>query len=188
MSSRRRRRGSPRSGARTPGLDEIGCRHQMAPADAGVVRACGGFDVSDGRCCEHCGAPVGPRDRVCFSCQRAVAPAPASIGPTPGAGRLQASFAQALGPTVPPEPVFYEVQRPSSRLVRFLRTGWTCPGCGKGGVPSDKFCTKCGTPIQAIRPEPTEPRRASRPRPTCATCANLLGPMDAFCSRCGSRR
>ncbi|MGH3195491.1 MAG: double zinc ribbon domain-containing protein [Streptosporangiaceae bacterium] len=80
-------------------------------------------------------------------------------------------------------------QGAGSRLARFLRTGWTCPACGKGGVPSDKFCTKCGTPIQPIRPDAApEPERAPRPRPTCSTCANPLGPMDAFCSKCGGRR
>lgn len=76
-----------------------------------------------------------------------------------------------------------------SRLVRFLRTGWTCPACGKGGLPSEKFCTKCGTPIQLIRPEVTpESERPPRLRPTCSTCANPLGPTDAFCAKCGARR
>lgn len=88
---------------------------------------------------------------------------------------------------VPPEPVPYGFQGPGSRLARFLRTGWTCPACGNGGVPSDKFCTKCGTPIQPIRPEASGSQHAPRPRPACATCAYPLGPTDAFCSRCGRR-
>lgn len=32
-----------------------------------------GVDVSDDRRCEHCGAPLGPGDGICFSCQRSTA-------------------------------------------------------------------------------------------------------------------
>jgi hypothetical protein len=128
----------------------------------------------------------GPESRQRYDALRsrpAAPPAPALAQPAaPAAPRPDA-------PTpVPLEPVPYAFQGAGSRLARFLRTGWTCPACGKGGVPSDKFCTKCGTPIQAIRPEAVEPGRASRPRVMCATCANPLGPADAFCSKCGSPR
>ncbi len=103
-------------------------------------------------------------------------PMPAPPGPMP-----------APPAPVPPEPVPYGFQGPGSRLARFLRTGWTCPACGNGGVPSDKFCTKCGTPIQLIRPEASGSQHAPRPRPACATCTYPLGPTDVFCSRCGRR-
>ncbi|MGH3149336.1 MAG: double zinc ribbon domain-containing protein [Streptosporangiaceae bacterium] len=106
-------------------------------------------------------------------------PAAAHLPPAPG---------PAPPAPVPPEPVPYGFTGAGSRLARFLRTGWTCPACGNGGVPSDKFCTKCGTPIQPIRPEASGPEHAPRPRPACAACAYPLGPADAFCSRCGSRR
>ncbi len=103
-------------------------------------------------------------------------PMPAPPGPMP-----------APPAPVPPEPVPYGFQGPGSRLARFLRTGWTCPACGNGGVPSDKFCTKCGTPIQLIQPEASGSQQAPRPRPACATCTYPLGPTDVFCSRCGRR-
>jgi hypothetical protein len=80
-------------------------------------------------------------------------------------------------------------QGAGSRLARFLRTGWTCPSCGKGAVPSEKFCTRCGTPIHPLRPETAaEPAHAPSPRPFCPGCANPLGAMDVFCSKCGARR
>jgi Double zinc ribbon len=80
-------------------------------------------------------------------------------------------------------------QGTGSRLARFLRTGWTCPSCGKGAVPSEKFCTRCGTPIRPIRPEAAfEADHAPSPRPFCPSCANPLGAMDVFCSKCGARR
>lgn len=128
----------------------------------------------------------GPENRQRYDALRsqrlAPPPAPAHARPVPPAPRPDAPI------SVPPEPVPYAVQGPGSRLARFLRTGWTCPACGKGGVPSDKFCTKCGTPIQLIRPETEATGDAPRPRLRCATCANPLGPTDAFCSKCGSRR
>jgi ABC transport system ATP-binding/permease protein len=50
--------------------------------------------VSNDRRCEHCGAPLGPRDRVCFSCRRAADPAPPG---RPG----PAHRPQAAGPVQP---------------------------------------------------------------------------------------
>jgi Double zinc ribbon len=80
-------------------------------------------------------------------------------------------------------------QGAASRLARFLRTGWTCPSCGRGAVPSDKFCTKCGTPIRPVQAETAaEQERTPQSRPVCRNCANLLGPLDVFCSKCGTGR
>jgi Double zinc ribbon len=72
------------------------------------------------------------------------------------------------------------------RILRFLRTGWTCPACGNGALPSDKFCTKCGAPIQTVQPE--DSANSERNQSVCASCANPLAPLDVFCSRCGARR
>ena len=44
-----------------------------------------------------------------------------------------------------------------SRVARFLRTGWTCSACGKEAMPSDKFCTKCGTAITPTRHDAARP-------------------------------
>ena len=74
-------------------------------------------------------------------------------------------------------------ERISARLVRFLRTGWVCAECGKEAVPSDKFCTRCGTAISPTRHEAAAPT----PRVTCVNCAAPLGVNDAFCARCGTR-
>lgn len=71
-----------------------------------------------------------------------------------------------------------------SRIARFLRSGWTCTGCGKDALPSDKFCTRCGTPIKPVQPDAAAPARA---RPTCASCGSALTVNDAFCARCGTR-
>lgn len=70
----------------------------------------------------------------------------------------------------------------SSRISRFLRTGWTCSSCGKDALPSDKFCTKCGSPIKPVQPDTAAPRA----RLVCANCAATLATHDAFCARCGT--
>src|SRR5580700_6843887 len=70
-----------------------------------------------------------------------------------------------------------------SRIARFLRTGWTCAACGKEALPSDRFCTKCGTTIKPVQPE-AAPARA---RPVCVNCGSALTANDVFCSRCGTR-
>jgi hypothetical protein len=69
-----------------------------------------------------------------------------------------------------------------SRLARFLRTGWTCSSCGKDALPSDKFCTKCGSAIKLVQPDSAPPRV----RLACANCAAPLTASDAFCAKCGT--
>jgi hypothetical protein len=74
-------------------------------------------------------------------------------------------------------------ERIGARLARFLRTGWVCAECGKGALPSDKFCTRCGTAISPTRRDAAP----STPRVTCVNCAASVGVNDAFCARCGTR-
>lgn len=105
-------------------------------------------------------------------------PAPATSAPPAGPPPALAANAQPA----PPGPA---APAASSRLARFLRTGWTCPECGKEAIPSDKFCTRCGSAIQAFRPAAD---RTPSSRPACAACANPLGTQDVFCSKCGTRR
>lgn len=68
-----------------------------------------------------------------------------------------------------------------SRVARFLRTGWTCSACGKEAMPSDKFCTKCGTAITPVQRDAARLARA-----VCGNCNAALGINDAFCARCGT--
>lgn len=125
-------------------------------------------------------APASPMPAVRPPASASHPPAPDPLAPNPWAPSPQAAA---------PAPYAPAGQGAGARIARFLRTGWTCPACGKGGVPSDKFCTRCGTPIQPVRPEAApEPERVSRPRLVCGGCANPLGPMDAFCAKCGARR
>lgn len=72
-----------------------------------------------------------------------------------------------------------------SRLARFMRTGWACPNCGKGSLPNEKFCGKCGSPIEAPR---TAARPAAARNPVCANCGKQLRISDVFCGNCGTRR
>ena len=69
----------------------------------------------------------------------------------------------------------------SSRIARFLRTGWTCAACGKEALPADKFCTRCGGAITPTRHD------GAVERTSCANCGAALGVHDAFCARCGTR-
>ncbi len=82
---------------------------------------------------------------------------------------------------VSPAPAF-SGESVSSRISRFLRTGWTCSSCGKDALPSDKFCTKCGSPIKPVAPD-SAPHRT---RLACANCGAPLSMHDAFCARCGT--
>jgi hypothetical protein len=84
---------------------------------------------------------------------------------------------------VGPGPAPAARERIGARIARFLRTGWTCGGCGKEALPSDKFCTGCGTAITPTRHDGALPVT----RVACVNCAARLGINDAFCARCGTR-
>ena len=99
--------------------------------------------------------------------------------------RYDAGRAAAVQPAAPipvsPAPALAG-ESMGSRISRFLRTGWTCAACGKDALPSDKFCTKCGSPITPVQPDTSAPRT----RRACANCAAVLAMRDAFCARCGT--
>jgi len=87
--------------------------------------------------------------------------------------RYDLGLAAAAGPAAPvpvaPAPAFsgFGGEGVGSRIARFLRTGWTCAACGKEALPSDRFCTKCGTPIKPVQPEAA----SARARPVCVNAA-----------------
>jgi len=118
--------------------------------------------------------------------QQAATPAQTFPPPPPAAPGVPMSMPAAAAPPaapipVPPAPALAG-EGVGSRLARFLRTGWTCSSCGKDALPSDKFCTKCGSPIKLVQPD-SAPGRA---RLACANCAAPLAATDAFCAKCGT--
>jgi double zinc ribbon protein len=78
----------------------------------------------------------------------------------------------------------------TSRVARFLQTGWTCPACGHGAMPADKFCQKCGSRIQTVAKveQPPEAVNSGRQSAVCGNCRAAIGAGHAFCTRCGSPR
>jgi Double zinc ribbon len=135
----------------------------------------------------------GPESRARYDASRGeapavpAAPAPQSPPPAPGpALGVPAPGVPAPGMAPPGMPTAWPgAQEPvSSRIMRFLRTGWTCPACGKGALPADKFCTRCGG---AITPTRQDGQPAQAERASCANCGATLGTNDAFCARCGAR-
>ena len=144
------------------------------------------------------GSAAGPDDGTPNAAGPAIGPTggPGGEGPieepgggAPNAGGPNAGGPNAGGPNVGgpnvggPGGAPRGGERMSARLVRFLRTGWVCAECGKEAVPSDKFCTRCGTAISPTRHEAAAPT----PRVTCVNCAAPMGVNDAFCARCGTR-
>jgi hypothetical protein len=109
--------------------------------------------------------------------QQAAAPPPQPPVPPHRAPSAQPGPAQP-GPQPPAETM-------GSRLARFMRTGWACPSCGNGALPSEKFCAKCGSPIQPPR---TAGRAPASRNPVCANCGKQLRAVDVFCGSCGTRR
>ncbi len=47
----------------------------------------------------------------------------------------------------------------------------SCPACGEPLRPADRFCGKCGAPIEY----------------TCPACDAAVEPEDVFCGKCGGR-
>lgn len=67
-----------------------------------------------------------------------------------------------------------------ARLKRFMQASWTCPACGEGAMPNDKFCKACGTSIT--------PPVVARGTYFCGTCGTPLRGQENFCNQCGTRR
>jgi double zinc ribbon protein len=117
----------------------------------------------------------GPEARAQYDANRDAAATPSPPPPMPGSSGPGGGGLSGGAPG--------GGERISARIARFLRTGWVCAECGKGALPSDKFCTRCGTAISPTRRDAAP----STPRVTCANCAASVGVKDAFCARCGTR-
>ncbi|MHB1596949.1 MAG: zinc ribbon domain-containing protein [Streptosporangiaceae bacterium] len=82
--------------------------------------------------------------------------------------------------------------RTMARLTHFLRTAWTCPTCGHGALPADKFCQKCGARVSPPRWSGAEgvPHRRSpiSPPVLCIGCGNRITAGNMYCTQCGTRR
>jgi hypothetical protein len=135
------------------------------------------------------GVPAGPAGPAPA---RPTAPPPPAAFPAPAACRPPAAGPPPPGggppPAVPPAP---SAGLPpvagvapgagfGARLKKFMQTSWTCPACGEGAMPSDRFCKACGT---AITP-PVSRREAA----FCGSCGTPFGGQENFCARCGTRR
>jgi rubrerythrin len=102
------------------------------------------------------------------------------------------------GTSPPPPPAAARASGLMSRVTQFLQAGWTCPDCGYGALPTDRFCPKCGSKIQSGVPHrPAKPTYAdaaapgdapAAPPPSCAKCGGPIASGDAFCTRCGALR
>lgn len=57
-----------------------------------------------------------------------------------------------------------------------------CPKCGNPVNPGQKFCTKCGTKINAA---PQQPVNSSAN--VCPSCGAPLNPGQKFCTKCGTK-
>jgi predicted amidophosphoribosyltransferase len=59
------------------------------------------------------------------------------------------------------------------------RGGLSCPACGYGYEPGDRFCVRCGEGL----PEAA----AASAGPGCPSCGADIRPGDLFCSTCGHK-
>lgn len=60
--------------------------------------------------------------------------------------------------------------------------GLTCTGCGAVNPPGTRFCSNCGTKLEAPSPAP-EPEAAR----TCSACGAPLADGMKFCGECGAK-
>ena len=60
--------------------------------------------------------------------------------------------------------------------------GLTCTGCGAVNPPGTRFCSSCGTKLEAPSPAP-EPEAAR----TCSACGAPLADGMKFCGECGAK-
>lgn len=111
----------------------------------------------------------------------------AFAGQTPPAPPQAQPFAapSAASPAVPPAvaPSFAPPAQayPAPPSYTSVASEMICPNCGASVIAGSKFCTKCGTPLQAAAPAPIQ--RGG----FCTSCGAALSPVDKFCTKCGTR-
>ncbi len=108
-----------------------------------------------------------------------------------GAGTGTGAGWQAA-PTGRPEAAASRAGRTMARLTHFLRTAWTCPACGHGALPADRFCQKCGGRVPPPRWSGAEEGAHSRspisPPVLCVGCGSRITAGNMYCTQCGTRR
>ncbi|MDA8319534.1 MAG: zinc ribbon domain-containing protein [Actinomycetota bacterium] len=115
----------------------------------------------------------------------------AGAGTGTGAGSGTGAGWQAA-PTGRPEAAASRAGRTMARLTHFLRTAWTCPACGHGALPADRFCQKCGGRVPPPRWSGAEEGAHSRspisPPVLCVGCGSRITAGNMYCTQCGTRR
>jgi hypothetical protein len=110
---------------------------------------------------------------------------PGFAGPGPDA-RWQA------GPTAHQAVTSSHAGRTMARLRHFLQTAWTCPACGHGALPADKFCQKCGArvppPRWSVAADVPHSRSPISPPVLCVSCGSRISAGNMYCTQCGARR
>ena len=112
------------------------------------------------------------------------APAPTAVAPAPGRA-ARSTPAPASDPGLNRTGASPATRR-TGRFLQFLKTGWTCPACGEGALPSDKFCPRCGAAMSPPSGAPAD--TAGRPRrpDACAQCNAIVPRGGHFCGACGA--
>ncbi len=63
----------------------------------------------------------------------------------------------------------------------------TCPNCNKQLVDGTKFCTGCGTRLEAVASVVAEPVAAELAKTVCPSCGKQLLESAKFCTGCGAK-
>jgi len=79
------------------------------------------------------------------------------------------------------------VARRPGRFLRFLQSGWTCPACGEGALPSDQFCARCGARLKNGGTYRPVTGAVDHPD-ACPYCGTIATSNSRFCRICGATR
>lgn len=117
------------------------------------------------RICTSCGAEIPAESLFCASCGTKVAqPAPAATAPAE-------PVAPAPAPVQTPAPA-----APAAEPTATAASPVICPNCGNHEEDGVRFCSNCGTKLEA----PSQ-------KLVCSKCGNTEEPGTRFCSECGNR-
>ena len=91
----------------------------------------------------------------------------------PARAGLMAQAAEAMSRNhgTPLEEVLEEKVREVRRNLSKAASARSCPSCGGGLLPGDRFCSSCGRAQTAA----------------CRACGRVVGPRDSYCTECGQR-
>ena len=138
--------------------------------------------------CPNCGNDVQDDAIFCDQCGTRIHQQEAAVSTAPAAEPASAASASVPAPASPAAGTDVAAAAGAAQ-------GSVCSNCGASNTPGEMFCSECGTPLEAPKPEPVGAAEVAELAPVqapaggprvCPACGATIVEDDTFCYACGA--